>query len=65
MSERIALDVECPNGHNVGVDFKQEEFEEKLAAGGLEFHCNTCDTDWPPTKDELADFRRQFAKSSS
>ena len=63
MSDRIALDVECPNGHNVGVDFTQEEFERKLAAGGLEFHCNTCDTTWTPTPAELEEIRRSFAKA--
>ena len=63
MSERIAMDVECPNGHNVGVDFTQEEFEEKLAAGEFEFHCNTCDTNWTPTKAEIESIRKGFAKT--
>jgi len=57
------MDVECPNGHNVGVDFTQEEFEEKLAAGEFEFHCNTCDTNWTPTHAELEEIRRGFAKA--
>ncbi len=26
------------------------------------FHCNTCDTDWPPSHDDIAKFRRQFFK---
>lgn len=63
MSERIELDVECPNGHNVGVNFTQEEFEERLAAGALEFHCNTCDSTWTPTGAELEEIRRGFAKA--
>jgi len=63
MSERIEMDVECPNGHNVGVDFTQEEFEEKLAAGEFEFHCNTCDTNWTPTKAEIESIRRGFAQT--
>ena len=63
MSERIALDVECPNGHNVGVDFTQEEFEEKQSAGGLEFHCNTCDSTWTATAAELEEIRRALAKA--
>jgi WD40 repeat protein len=27
--------------------------------------CNTCDTNWPPSKEEIAKFRKQFAKISS
>lgn len=65
MSNRLDFEIDCPNNHNQTVSFTQEEFEEVLKSGSLLFHCNTCDTDWPPTKDELADFRRQFAKSSS
>ena len=63
MSERIELDLECPNGHNVGVDFTQEEFEEKLASGGLEFHCNTCDSTWTPTRAEIEEIRKDLAQA--
>lgn len=63
MSERIDVDVICPNGHNVGVDFTQEEFEEKLKSGALEFHCNTCDSNWTPTQAEIEGIRRGFAKT--
>jgi hypothetical protein len=63
MSQRIELDVECPNGHNVGVSFTRGEFEEKQAAGGLEFHCNTCDSTWTPKPAELEEIRRGFAKA--
>ena len=63
MSERMEMDLECPNGHNVAVDFTQEEFEQKLADGGLEFHCNTCDSTWTPTQAELEEIRRGFAKA--
>ncbi len=63
MSDRLAFEVVCPNNHNQTVKFRQEEFEEALKSGALVFHCNTCDTDWPPTSDQLAMFRKQFAKS--
>ena len=40
----------------------KESFEQALKSGSLEFHCNTCDTNWPPTHEEIAHFRREFAK---
>ncbi|HEX3746627.1 MAG TPA: hypothetical protein VHW09_21970 [Bryobacteraceae bacterium] len=27
--------------------------------------CNTCDTDFPPSKEDIAKFRREFAKLST
>jgi hypothetical protein len=60
MNTRVDLDLVCPNGHNVAVDFTQEEFEAALKSDTLEFHCNTCDTDWTPTPQEMAKFRKLF-----
>ena len=65
MNGRLEFDIVCPNNHNQAVKFSQEEFEETLKSGGLVFHCNTCDTNWSPSKEEIAKFRKQFAKSSS
>jgi hypothetical protein len=62
MSDRLELDIVCPNNHNQKVTFSREEFEEALQSGALVFHCNTCDTDWPPTSDEIADLRKRFSK---
>jgi len=64
MSQRIDFNIMCPNDHDQMVTFSQEEFEEKLKAGTLLFHCNTCDTDWQPTHDAIAVFRKAFAKNS-
>jgi hypothetical protein len=61
----MEFEIECPNDHDQTVKFDQEEFERALKSGALIFHCNTCDTDWPPSTEEIAQFRRQFAKSSS
>jgi hypothetical protein len=61
MSDRLEFDIVCPNNHNQTVTFSQEEFEEALKSGALVFHCNTCDTDWTPTSDEIAGLRKQFA----
>jgi len=65
MSSSLDLDLVCPNGHNVSVEFSQEEFEDALRSGTLKFHCNTCDSDWTPTGEEIAEFRKQFPGSSS
>ena len=63
MSERLEFDIDCANNHDQTVSFRQEEFEELLKSGALVFHCNTCDANWRPSTEEIANFRRQFAKS--
>jgi hypothetical protein len=65
VSERLDFDIFCPNNHDQTVSFDHEEFEELLKSGALVFHCNTCDADWPPSTEEIANFRRQFSKSPS
>jgi hypothetical protein len=62
LSDRIDFDVVCPNNHDQTVTFSKEGFEHALKSGSLEFHCNTCDTNWPPTHEEIAHFRREFGK---
>jgi hypothetical protein len=64
MSDRIEFEIVCPNDHDQTVSFTEEEFEKALKSGALVFHCNTCDTDWPPSHDDIAKFRRQFSKNS-
>lgn len=64
MSDRVDFEVVCSNNHNQTVTFSQAEFEEALKSGALVFHCNTCDTDWSPTSDEIAMFRKQFSRDS-
>ena len=65
MNNQLEFDIVCPNSHNKAVTFSQEEFEETLKSGALVFHCNTCDTNWSPSKEEISKFRKQFAKISS
>jgi hypothetical protein len=65
VSERLEFDIDCPNNHDQTVRFSQEEFEELLKSGALVFHCNTCDANWSPSTEEIANFRRQFTKSTS
>jgi hypothetical protein len=65
MSEHLNLDTVCPNNHNLTVAFTEEEFEDSLKSDTLVFHCNTCEANWPPTKEEIAKIRKEFAKSST
>jgi hypothetical protein len=65
MSDRIDFEIVCPNDHDQTVTFSQEEFEKALKSDDLVFHCNTCDANWPPSRAEIAEFRKQFAKKSS
>ncbi len=64
MSKRIGFDIDCPNNHNQTVTFSQEQFEEDLKSDKLVFHCNTCDTNWTPTTEEIAKFRKAFAAAA-
>jgi hypothetical protein len=65
MSDRLDFDTVCPNNHNQTVRFSREEFEAVLKSDALVFHCNTCDTDWTPSSEEIAKLRKQFSKNSS
>ena len=62
MSKRLDFEIVCPNDHNQTVTFSREEFEDTLKSDALVFHCNTCDTNWPPSHEEIAKFRKAFAK---
>jgi hypothetical protein len=65
MNDRLEFDTVCPNNHNQTVTFSRKEFEEVLESGALVFHCNTCDTDWPPSGEDIAKIRKQFSKNSN
>lgn len=65
MDDRVEFEITCPNDHNQTVTFSREEFEGALKSGALVFHCNTCDTNWQPSRAELAEFRKQFPKRAS
>jgi hypothetical protein len=62
MSERLHFEIVCPNDHNQTVTFGRDEFEKTLQSGALVFHCNTCDTNWPPSHEEIAKVRKAFSK---
>jgi translation initiation factor RLI1 len=64
MNDRMEFDTVCPHNHNQTVAFNREEFEEALKSDALVFHCNTCDTNWPPSSIEIANLRKHFSNSS-
>ena len=64
MSDRLEFNTVCPNNHDQTVTFSQKEFEEVLKSGALVLHCNTCDTEWPPSSEEIAKLRKQFSKNA-
>lgn len=63
MSERIDFEIGCPNDHDQTVTLSREEFEKALKSGTLVFHCKTCDTNWSPSQEEIAKFRKMFSKT--
>jgi hypothetical protein len=64
VSERLDFEIVCPNDHDQTVTFSREEFEAQLKSGALVFHCNTCDTNWPPTREEITKIRKELSKNS-
>jgi hypothetical protein len=59
------FEIVCPNDHNQTVTFSHDDFEAELKSGALVFHCNTCDTNWPPSHEAIAKIRKQLSKNSS
>jgi hypothetical protein len=41
------------------------EFNHAQKTGGLLFHGNTCDTNWPPSHEDIVKFRKQFSSEKS
>lgn len=64
MSDRLKFDTVCPNNHNLTVSFTREEFEKALKSDELVFHCNTCGSNWPPSREEIHKIRGEFSKQA-
>lgn len=62
MSDRVKLETVCPNNHNLTVTFTRTGFDAALKSDTLVFHCNTCDANWPPSRDEIAKLRKAFGE---
>jgi hypothetical protein len=65
MSDRLDFEITCPNDHGQTVTFNREGFEAALKSGAVVFHCNTCDTDWPPSHEDITKIRKELSKDSS
>jgi hypothetical protein len=57
------FEIDCPNNHNQTVSFTQESFEGFVKSGAV-FHCNTCDTDWSASKEDMARMRKTLATTT-
>ena len=62
MNDRLDFETDCPNNHNQTITLSQEEFEAALKSDTLVFHCNTCDTDWTPSGEEIAKIRKGLSR---
>jgi len=58
------FEIVCPNDHNQTVTFSHDDFEAELKSGALVSHCNTCDTNWPPSHEVIAKIRKELSKNS-
>ena len=65
MADQYKFEIVCPNNHNQTVEFSEQGFNDAQKAGGVLFHCNTCDTNWPPSHEDLVKFRKQFDREKS
>ena len=61
MSDRAVLDTVCPNNHNLTLSMTREEFEAALKSDTFVLHCNTCDVNWPPSREDIENIRKQLA----
>lgn len=61
MSEAHEFEVVCPNNHNQSVSFTREQFDDALKSEGLVLHCNTCDTNWTLSREQIDKIRKKLA----
>ena len=60
MSDSAELETVCPNNHNLTVHMSRKEFEAAMKSDSFVLHCNTCDTNWPPSREDIEKLRKQF-----
>jgi hypothetical protein len=62
MNDSVTYETTCPNSHNQTVKLSREEFNAALESDTLIFHCNTCDTNWPPSKEDIGKLRKYLGE---
>jgi hypothetical protein len=62
MNDHLDYETVCPNNHNKTVHFTREEFDAALKSDTMIFHCNTCDTDWAPSSEDINKLKKFFSK---
>ena len=65
MSQWAKLDTVCPNNHNLTLFLTfltRSQFEAALKTDSFLLHCNTCDTNWLPSREDIESIRKQFAE---
>ena len=63
MSQAREFEITCPNSHNQTVSFTLEQLDNDLKSDALLFHCNTCDTNWTPSRADIDKMRRELTKA--
>jgi hypothetical protein len=63
VTENRDFEIVCPNNHSQTVTFTSQRFDQELKSDTLVFHCNTCDTNWTPSRAEIDRIRKQLAGS--
>ena len=61
MSEAHQFEIFCPNNHDQIVTYTLEQFNDALKSEGLVLHCNTCDTNWTLSHDQIDKIRKKLA----
>ena len=65
MNDRAQLDTVCPNNHNLSLTITKKEYEAALKSDSFVLHCNTCNANWPPSRQDIEIIRKQFDKARS
>jgi len=62
MKNHAKLETVCPNNHNLTLHLTRDEFEAALKSDSFVLHCNTCNANWPPSREDIEGIRKQFAE---
>ena len=57
------FEIVCPNNHNQTMTFTSKQFDQELKSDSLVFHCNTCETNWTPSRADIDRIRKRLSES--